>query len=639
MWRSNARVFLIRSSKQIAPSSKTKVSSNTVTLISSQSPRSSAWAFPRSSQFQNPRFFSHNSDPFDNVIDKKSDDFGKNPTSISLQSHISSLDFETMNTENAKNNIFEENPFFVSHESDVSSVIFKDGAEKDDVFGENPSFVFEESVICSMVSSNGMDKDDIDNENPSLSLQEDGDQMGSEETLDEIPGISVEQVENVLSVLQSSLDGPLESSLDELGLTDLSEEFIVRVIQTPHVLGENLIGFFKWASKTSDFVTSTRVIDCLVRSVSVGRRKKEAYSLWDLVKDIGVKEKGLITTEIANQLISLFWKLRKGKAALEVFSNFDEFGCKPDEDTYYLTIEALCGRSMFDVAWSVCEKMINSGNLPDSEKIGKIIAGLCKGSKAKDAHLVYLIAKENNKHPPRSTMNFLISKLCGDDETVCIAAELLEDFSGEARKYAIKPYTSVIYGLCRIKDVKEAKKLLFRMIDSGPPPGNSVFNSVIKCLSKAGDMEEAIELMKVMESRGLRPDVYTYSVIMSGFVNGGQMDDACRIFSEAKKTHSKLSPVAYHILIRGYCKMEEFDKALKFLREMREYGVRPSVDEYNKLIQSLCLKALDWHAAEKLLEEMKESGLYLNGITRGLITAVKNMELEALKSEGVIIAG
>ncbi|XP_075644709.1 small ribosomal subunit protein mS80 (rPPR6)-like [Castanea sativa] len=455
-----------------------------------------------------------------------------------------------------------------------------------------------------------------------------GEENGDEQ--EEVYEINVEQLENVLSLLQSSVDGSLESALDDMGLT-LHEEFVVKVLETPHVLGENLIMFFKWGlKKKSEFKVTTCVVDSLVRAICRELKKKDAYALWDLIKDIGEKENGVLNAEILNQLIALLSKLGKGKASLEVFNKFGDFGIVPNVDTYYFTIEALSRRSMFDWAWSVCEKMLDEGSLPENEKVGKIISWLCKGRKAKDAHSVYLFAKEKNQITPRSSVNFLISSLCREDETVKLALEMLDDFSGEAQKYAIKPFSTVIHGLCRMKDVDGAKQLLSKMITEGPPPGNAVFNSVISGYSKAGDLGEAIQIKKLMESRGLKPDVYTYTVIMSGYANGGQMEEACKLLSEAKKKHSKLTPVTYHTLIRGYSKLEEFDKALKLLAEMKDFGVQPNVDEYNKLIQSLCLKALDWEAAEKLLEEMKEKGLHLNGITKGLIRAVKEMEEEEL---------
>ncbi|KAL7198028.1 hypothetical protein ACSBR2_020531 [Camellia fascicularis] len=531
---------------------------------------------------QNPRFFSHDSsDPSNDVV---------------VESHVDLPDSET-------NDGFDATAF--THEKDI---------------------VFEENPVCfASVSDNG----------PASSF--DFDKLVEK---DEIREVDFEQLQSVLSLLQStstsSVDGSLESSLDGMDLT-LHQEFVIRVLETPLVPGDNLIAFFKWASNKPEFSVTTWSVWVLVQAISSGLRRKDAYALWDLIKEIGVKENGVLNEEILNELISLFSMLGKGKAGFEVFNMFGEFGCVADAETFYFTIEALCRRSLFDWACSVCEKMLNVGKLPESEKVGKIISFLCKGAKAKDAHLVYLLAKDKDRYPPRYSVNFLISSLCGGDETVSLALEMLEDFSGEERKYAIKPFSSVIRGLCRIKDVDGAKKLLFKMIDAGPPPGNAVFNSIINGLSKAGDMDEARKTMRLMGTRGLKPDVYTYSVIMSGYVKGGEMEEACKVLAEAKKKHSNLSPVTYHTLIRGYCKLEEFDKALKLLDEMKEYGVQPNADEYNKLIQSLCLKALDWGKAEKLLKEMKENGLHLNGITKGLIKAVKEMEEEEVRSAEVTV--
>ncbi|KAK2988120.1 hypothetical protein RJ640_017452 [Escallonia rubra] len=448
--------------------------------------------------------------------------------------------------------------------------------------------------------------------------------------------VDAEQLESVLSLLQSSVDGSLEFNLDNMKLT-LNEEFVVRVLGTPLVPGKNLIGFFKWALTKPEVGVTTPVVDSLVQAIGGDLRKRDVYALWDLVKEIGEKENGVLTTKILNELLSLLSRLGKGKAAFEVFNKFTEFACAPDADSYYYTVEALCRRSIFDWAGSVCEEMLNAGELPDKDKTGTLIRYLCKGQNSKVAHAVYLAAKEKDRGLPRSSVNFLIGSLCRGKETVQLALKMLENFSGDERKYAIKPFLSVIRGLCWIKDLEGANNLLSRMIDAGPPPGNAAFNFVINSLAKAGDMKEAIKIVEVMESRGLKPDVYTYSVIMSGYAKGGEMEEACKILAEAKKKHSKLSPATYHTLIRGYCKLEEFDKAVALFGEMKEHGVQPNVDEYNKLIQSLCLKAVDWRTAEKLLEEMKENGLHLNGITKGLMRAVKELEQEGVETQEVTI--
>ncbi|KAM0015831.1 putative tetratricopeptide-like helical domain superfamily [Helianthus debilis subsp. tardiflorus] len=460
--------------------------------------------------------------------------------------------------------------------------------------------------------------------------------------------LDVEELDRVITLLKSDIgefDGvrrSIESSLDEMNL-NLSEEFVVRVLVSENVSGESLIDFFKWAAGGSNeqvFSVTTRSLDVLVRVVSAEMKKKVAYKLWDLVKEIGEKGDGVVSTETLNALISLFSRLGKGMAGYEVFDKFGDFSCVTNADTYYFTIQALCRRSIYDRVGLVCERMVSEGKLPEAAKVGDVIYYLCKAGMVKEARSVYLSAKEKQQYPPQPSVNFLISSLCdrkkNDADSVHFALKMLDDI--ENKKYAIKQFSCVIQALCRVNDIEAAKALLSRMIDNGPPPGNAIFNTIINALSKSGDMTEAINVMRMMENRGLKPDVFAYSVIMSGYAKGGEMEEASKMLTEAKKNHCKLTPVIYHTIIRGYCKLEQFGKAVKLLEEMEEYGVRPNTDEYNKLIQSLCLKAADWVMAEKLMEEMTKKGLHLNGITKSLIRAVKELEEEGKEAKEATVA-
>nr|VVW58380.1 unnamed protein product [Nymphaea colorata] len=453
---------------------------------------------------------------------------------------------------------------------------------------------------------------------------DDGAENQIEGTLESPLEVSEEQVQSVLSILQSTSDGSIESSLDGIDV-DLSEEFVLRVLGEPHIMTQSLVAFFKWASTKTELTEKATAIELLVCALGVNLRKNDAYSLWDFIKESMEKDKSSVSTKALKELISVFRRLGKARAALEVFNKFDDYGYDRDPDTYYFTIDALCCRKMYDDAWLLCEEMLNLGKLPGGQKIGELIVYFCRGGRAKDAHLIYLVAKEKNIQLQKSVVSFLVSSLCRDDKTVHLGEEILNDFVGDARKYAIKPFSSVSRGLCRIKDLDSAKSLLLKMVDMGPPPGNPVFNSVINGLSRTGKLEEAIAMMRLMETRGLRPDVYTYTVILGGFAKNGQMDEACKYFSEAKQRHSKLTPVTYHAMIRGYVKLENYDKAVELLNEMKEYGVSPTTDEYTKLIQSLCKKALDWKTAEKLLEDMKKNGQHLDGLTSSLVAAVKEL--------------
>ncbi|KAL2900313.1 hypothetical protein RDABS01_025395 [Bienertia sinuspersici] len=525
----------------------------------------------------------------------------------------------------------------LSHSSSISEVEAEnhDSTSSEELEAENGGGLDDTNDASSSIEFESNPEFDGDNENNDAQLigvsSNDQELEGVNEGVSEI---DVEKLQNVSSLLQGNVDGSLESSFDSLDLR-LDEEFVVRVLQTPLVPGDHLIRFFKWGLSRNDFKVTSLVFSEFANAIcnAAEPKRKDVYALWDLTKEVGEKESGIFNAEILNRLVSAFSKLGKGKAAYEVFGKFEEFECVPNVDSYYLTFKALCKRSFYDWAVIVCQKMLDAGMLPESEKVGEIISFYCKGHRSKEAHVIYLAAKEQKKYPPQKAVNFLISCLSKTDETVSFAYDMLEDFPVEVRKHAINPFSWVIRGLCRNKEIESAKKLLAEMIVKGPPPGNAVFNMIINSLSKGGDLEDAKEMLSLMETRGLKPDIYTYSVIISGYVKGGMMEDACKVLSMAKKKHPKLCPATFHTLIRGYCNLGEFEKAVKLLSEMKNYGVEPNVDEYNKLIQSLCLKQLDWKTAEKLLEEMKAKGLHLPGITRGLISAVKELEQEAIGSE------
>ncbi|XP_027360962.1 pentatricopeptide repeat-containing protein At3g02650, mitochondrial [Abrus precatorius] len=520
------------------------------------------------------------------------------------------------------NLIFLENPQLSSHRSPQIACLFN-----------NPRFFSHQITDSTLENEVYAESIEHDAHEHGTAVEEDEQQQQQQEEEDTYE-VDLDKLEDVLRLLQTSADGSLESCLDDMRLT-LHPDFVTKSIEAPFVLGENLIRFFRWAWTEKSFNVNTPVVESLVLAICSGLRKKEIYSLWDLVKDIGEKENGVLNVRVLNELIISFSRLGKGKAALEVFDKFEAFQCVPDADTYYFTIEALCRRRAFDWACVVSQKMIDAKTLSDGEKVGNLLCWLCKGKKAKDAHAVYVKAMEEGKRPPMSSVNFLVAKLCGENETVQLALEVLNDIPREKRERAIKPFSAVIRSLCRVKDLDAAKQLVLKMISDGPPPGNAVFNFIVTAYSKVGEMGQAMEMMRLMESRGLKPDVYTYTVLASGYSNGGEMEEAGKILGEAGKKHVKLSPVMFHTLIRGYCKLEQFDKALKLLTEMKDFGVRPGVDEYEKLIQSLCLKALDWEMAEKLQEEMKGNGLHLKGITRALIRAVKEMQKEVVETESI----
>ncbi|GMP21687.1 hypothetical protein CsSME_00000020 [Camellia sinensis var. sinensis] len=105
-------------------------------------------------------------------------------------------------------------------------------------------------------------------------------------------------LQSTSSCTSASVDGSLESSLDAMDLT-LNQEFVTRVLETLLVPGDNLIAFFKWASKKPEFSVTTWSVKLLVHAISSGLRKKTRICF----------ENGVLNEEILNELICFFFEV------------------------------------------------------------------------------------------------------------------------------------------------------------------------------------------------------------------------------------------------------------------------------------------------------------------------------------------
>jgi flagellar capping protein FliD len=206
-----------------------------------------------------------------------------------------SLDFPQISY--LSNNI--NNPRFLSNQIATENYVPIDSLENGDF-----------SVHGIKVENNDNDVDECGN---GIELEEEVEQQ--------VYQIDEEKLEKVVSLLQSSVDESFESSLDQLNLS-INQDFVIKAIEMVEmVFRENLVRFFKWAWKENSLQVSTQVLEFVVIIIcnggGVSFRDKHAYSLWDLVKEIGEKEDGVVNVTVLNELISLFSKLGKGKAALE----------------------------------------------------------------------------------------------------------------------------------------------------------------------------------------------------------------------------------------------------------------------------------------------------------------------------------
>lgn len=154
------------------------------------------------------------------------------------------------------------------------------------------------------------------------------------------------------------------------------------------------------------------------------------HLLWDFVKRIGGNGSGVVTTEMLNELLFSFSSGCDGATVIEILDKFEEFGCVPNLDSYYYAADN--GKEYTYDTWElrVCQKIVDILSNSD-ENVSKFIYMYNKKHKPKLGHAIYVAAKERASQRAVYELIFYLSE---QDETLCLATDMLADLSCEARK-------------------------------------------------------------------------------------------------------------------------------------------------------------------------------------------------------------
>ncbi|XP_042469303.1 pentatricopeptide repeat-containing protein At1g73400, mitochondrial-like [Zingiber officinale] len=171
-------------------------------------------------------------------------------------------------------------------------------------------------------------------------------------------------------------------------------------------------------------------------------------------------------------------------------------------------------------------------------------------------------------------------------------------------------YNIMFFGWCRVRNPKQAIKLLEEMIQMGHKPENFTYNAAIDSFCSAGMISEAEELFEFMRTEGSTissPTAKTYSIMIVAFAKFDKMD-ACFTLLSDMKTRGCLPDVStYKEIIEGMCLAGNIEAAYKVLLEMAETGFRPDILTYNCFLKVLCDLKKDEEAL-LLCDKMIEAG-------------------------------
>ncbi|KAB2614847.1 pentatricopeptide repeat-containing protein [Pyrus ussuriensis x Pyrus communis] len=135
-------------------------------------------------------------------------------------------------------------------------------------------------------------------------------------------------------------------------------------------------------------------------------------------------------------------------------------------------------------------------------------------------------------------------------------------------------YTSLIHGVRKLGERKEAARLFDEMVSKGILPNLHTFNVLIDTFYKEGLVGKAKNMVEMMTLGDIEPNTVTDNSLMD------------EVFDLMLSKGSMIDARSYNVLINGYCKHKRVDEAQMLVLEMCDMGVVPDTVAYDTLMDA-----------------------------------------------------
>ena len=171
-------------------------------------------------------------------------------------------------------------------------------------------------------------------------------------------------------------------------------------------------------------------------------------------------------------------------------------------------------------------------------------------------------------------------------------------------------------------EATEAVKVFQRAVAEGVAPSVFLYNAVIGKLGKARRIDDCLRYFGEMQNLGMRPSSVTYGTLVNALCRTSEESFAVEMFDEMESAPNyRPRPAPYNSIIQYFLNTKrDRSKVLQYYERMKARNIRPTSHTYKLLIEAnASLEPVNLDAAEKILEEMKASGIEPEAVHYGTL--------------------
>jgi len=232
-----------------------------------------------------------------------------------------------------------------------------------------------------------------------------------------------------------------------------------------------------------------------------------------------------------NAMILGHGKCAQGQKALELFSQMQQEGVKPDSVTFVGVVNACASWVALEEGRCAHEQIIQSGWDSDVFVGNSLVDMYAKCGSMEDAQRVF------NKMPSRNVVT----------------------------------WNAMILGHVKCRQGQKSLELFRQMQQEGVQPDSVTFVGVVNACASLVALEEGRSAHEQIIQSGWDSDVFVGSSLVDMYAKCGSMEAAQRVFNNMQSHDA----VTWTAMILGHMKCGQGQKALELFRQMQQEGVQP----------------------------------------------------------------
>ncbi|XP_039143544.1 pentatricopeptide repeat-containing protein At1g79540 [Dioscorea cayenensis subsp. rotundata] len=186
-----------------------------------------------------------------------------------------------------------------------------------------------------------------------------------------------------------------------------------------------------------------------------------------------------------------------------------------------------------------------------------------------------------------------------------VAEHLLIEESFEA---GIRDYWRLIDSHSKADCLKEAERILQKMIEKGITPDVLTCITLVHMYSKTGNLERTKEAFDSLRQQGFQPDFKVYNSMIMAYVKAGNPKSGESMAREMEARDIQPTKEIYMELLRAFAQQGQVDGAQRIVNTMEFSGIQRCVESSTLLVEAYG-KSGDPDQARKLFDLMMKSGL------------------------------